>query len=374
MKQRMLGAVKKLLFFSQPQIFARKRAKLKSFSGLTKEGNLFIIRTGLRKIAARGKLQGDERMKKGGKRMWLCLLLCAALQTAAFAGESAYDLAELGVRITLPEDMMVFTRETRADDASLRECGISWEALLDYMIRENVYWIAHSEDLECSIVISMTDNCPYADFHRVSDAYLRVLMAVEEGTGAEADGVYGEAEIYRHAQTKFVKAPFRENADESLQGLRYRTVREGRTISVSLYSRAGGVDSAQAALLKSVIDGMAFFPGSVETPGLMEEFGRLYTWRDLLISLALTIAVYSLPIMVYRYAIRRRPVGAEKAKKIAMGYGVFAFLAMTALLRHWNGSGAAGGAILLWSWVNYRALIGGRKRKGNERQSSTMGR
>lgn len=77
-------------------------------------------------------------------------------------------------------------------------------------------------------------------------------------------------------------------------------------------------------------------------------------------SLLVTIAIYSLPIIIYRYAIRKAPVDARKAKRITIIYGVCAFFLMSALIFALRGSGVAGGAILLWSWVNYRVLVGGK--------------
>lgn len=82
---------------------------------------------------------------------------------------------------------------------------------------------------------------------------------------------------------------------------------------------------------------------------------------NLILNLLATIAIYSLPIILYRYAIKREPVGRSKAKKITIIYGICAFIVMSILIFAINGSGAAGGAILLWSWVNYRVLIGGAK-------------
>jgi len=85
-----------------------------------------------------------------------------------------------------------------------------------------------------------------------------------------------------------------------------------------------------------------------------------FSLRNILVSLIVTILVYSLPIFIFRYAIRKEPLEKKKAKKITILYGICAFIIMSALIFAINGSGAAGGAILLWSWVNYRVLTGGK--------------
>ena len=82
---------------------------------------------------------------------------------------------------------------------------------------------------------------------------------------------------------------------------------------------------------------------------------------DIVASLIITIAVYSVPIVIYRYGILRHPVEKKRAKKISIIYGIISFIGMSALISALNKNGSASGAILLWSWVNYRILIGGKE-------------
>lgn len=81
---------------------------------------------------------------------------------------------------------------------------------------------------------------------------------------------------------------------------------------------------------------------------------------NILLSLIVTVVIYSLPIIIYRYAVKKSAVEKKKAKRITIIYGVCSFLLMSILIYAVNGSGAAGGAILLWSWVNYHVLTGGK--------------
>ena len=73
----------------------------------------------------------------------------------------------------------------------------------------------------------------------------------------------------------------------------------------------------------------------------------------------MTVTIYSLPIFIYRWGIRRCPVEKKKARNITIVYAVFAFVVMIAVTTFVDGEGSAN-AIWLWSWVNYRVLIGGR--------------
>lgn len=107
--------------------------------------------------------------------------------------------------------------------------------------------------------------------------------------------------------------------------------------------------------------------GSVKYPAiqssasanLMSEFSVV----NILLSLLITIIIYSVPIIIYRYGIAKKPIEKGRAKKITIIYAVIAFIAMSALIFMINGSGAAGGAIMLWSWINYKVLTGGKTQK-----------
>ncbi len=99
------------------------------------------------------------------------------------------------------------------------------------------------------------------------------------------------------------------------------------------------------------------YPGTYSDTS--SDLTRRFTPANMLISLIVTLAVYSLPIIIFRYAIRKEPVEKKKAKKITIIYGICAFIVMSVIVSAINGSGAAGGAILLWSGINYRVLTSG---------------
>lgn len=118
------------------------------------------------------------------------------------------------------------------------------------------------------------------------------------------------------------------------------------------------------ALLTSVIfsnQGNGTSNSKSDDTGLMSGF----SFSSILFSLLVTIALYSLPIIIYRYSVMKAPLGVKKAKKITIIYGICAFIVMSILKFETNGSGAVGGAVWLWSYINYRILIGGRKPQVN---------
>lgn len=87
------------------------------------------------------------------------------------------------------------------------------------------------------------------------------------------------------------------------------------------------------------------------------EWGILLS--TILIDLLLTVSLYSLPIIIYRYAVRKAPVELKLANRITIIYGVCVFILMTVLIS-WatDGEEHAGAAIIIWSEINHRILCG----------------
>lgn len=76
----------------------------------------------------------------------------------------------------------------------------------------------------------------------------------------------------------------------------------------------------------------------------------------LLLDLFITFDFYTLPLLIWRHAIKKQPVEKAKAQKITIIYGIAAWIVMSILLYIIDES-VAGGSILLWSYINYRILI-----------------
>ena len=80
---------------------------------------------------------------------------------------------------------------------------------------------------------------------------------------------------------------------------------------------------------------------------------------NLLLRLFLTIAIYSLPIFIYRYAIRKTPMRPRTARRVTVIYAICAFFGIALTIFFLGGSMAPGGAIFLWSFINYKVLTSG---------------
>lgn len=136
------------------------------------------------------------------------------------------------------------------------------------------------------------------------------------------------------------------------------TVHDGYGYTFQFCSFGNSDDSVFETFMRSVQYPAVVSSDSTDTSAGSADTALSSALADLVVSLIITIVIYSLPIIIYRYAVRKKPVEPKKAKKITIIYAICAFLVMSALLMA-LGEGAAGSAIILWSWVNYKVLKSG---------------
>lgn len=78
--------------------------------------------------------------------------------------------------------------------------------------------------------------------------------------------------------------------------------------------------------------------------------------KEFLLNLLLTFGVYTLPIIIFRYWIRKSAFSIPMAKRIAIIYGIAVWILMSLIFVFSSGS-TAGGSVLIWSYINYKILV-----------------
>lgn len=75
-----------------------------------------------------------------------------------FAAGQTYTLGDTGVRIDVPSDYVVFTRDIDGNDPSLSAYGLNKAELLEYMEANDTYLVASCEQWNFDMVVTITDS------------------------------------------------------------------------------------------------------------------------------------------------------------------------------------------------------------------------
>ncbi|MBR2879871.1 MAG: hypothetical protein IKC02_04295, partial [Oscillospiraceae bacterium] len=204
------------------------------------------------------------------------------LSVPAFADGTNYYLEELDMRISIPDEFDVFTRDTKSNDPLLKKHGLTD---LDYMYENNWYMEAYDLSSELQIVVMMTEST-LDDYNNLSDstmdALLSELPAMFEGGRFD----FIEGDIYNHKQTKFIKMYLSErNSTDSVYSLQYDTLLDGMSITIALNSYAGKIGSAEEALAAEIVDSVSF--GSA--PPVSSQNTSAFVFTDEISGLSFTV-------------------------------------------------------------------------------------
>ncbi len=123
---------------------------------------------------------------------------------------------------------------------------------------------------------------------------------------------------------------------------------------------------------KALLQSVRF--NNLATAAPVETYNSVRTYDDpvgswFAISLLFTVSVYTLPIIVYRFLILKKPMPKTKANKVVIIYGICAFIA-GCIIGSLIGDYKPGIAILFWSYVNKRILTFGYVPEASDTQAA----
>lgn len=86
----------------------------------------------------------------------------------------------------------------------------------------------------------------------------------------------------------------------------------------------------------------------------------------LLLNLVLTIVIYLLPIIIYRFGVRKHPLGKKHALVTVIVFGLAIWILLSILMYVGTGTLGNTGAALFWSIINFFILTRGKDRRGGD--------
>ena len=88
---------------------------------------------------------------------------------------------------------------------------------------------------------------------------------------------------------------------------------------------------------------------------------RNFNTKHVGLYIALAVVLFALPILIYRYVVRKQPVDPKRAMEIVLIYGAVSLAALAAIAAFLEGSWVAVGIVLIWHIASYFILISGRE-------------
>lgn len=280
----------------------------------------------------------------------LCLLLWL-FPITTFAANKTFYLDELGMSITLPNDWEVFTRDIKNNDLYQNLSESYKDSMMSFMLEENINLMAWSTDSSNDDYIYITMRDGLGDYSQLTTTELTELTSIWARQLEEDGRTCIVSDVYQHWQRGFLKTygliPF-DTGD--LYILEYCTQYSDKFVTIRLTS-TDAIGSETEEWFEEIVDTICFDKDLYLNNGL------------LIIASVLLILVFSLPLVIYRYRIKKRPIDKKKARKLVLVYVVcmIPIPVMSTLLikTGWT----VGAIVMLWSWVNYRMLTGEFARK-----------
>lgn len=205
-------------------------------------------------------------MKKSMGMKLAAVLLLAAVCFGGVKAKAAETVTvpELDVTLTLPEEMVGFTRELDEDDENLAALGLTADALLSEFETKHIYFNGISYEPLHEIVVTMTEDeglNQIFDFNQYSDKEMNEMaeMLVDSDETKQSGINYSFVEVYQQNQAKFVVFDINQlMSGMTVYGRQYYTVINGQAINVTVQSYEGEVTEEMKTELKGIVDSLAF--------------------------------------------------------------------------------------------------------------------
>ncbi len=191
---------------------------------------------------------------------------------ALAADMQEYSLDELYMKISIPNDYIVVTRDTKSLPKEFEEIGVALENLQYDLKSANAYLDAYKTDFTDSIRIVVSDSTGVFDLRSYTteqlEQYIQEVVddmnrSTNQSTDAQnaqiADALLSYERVCEYPDARYiVMSSELSMADNTYHALQYSTVKNGLAINTILYSYKGSLISEQEQMLDDVIKTIHF--------------------------------------------------------------------------------------------------------------------
>lgn len=187
----------------------------------------------------------------------------------AFAADATYKFSDIDLQVTIPGELICFTRATTNNNAYLKKIGVGTASeLRATMLSANVYLEAVNEDITYEVVISSQPaSSELPDFNNVDSAQLNELFEqyIESYKHTETENFtedITDSSIYEHNGVNYFQTDITNvsKTKVTVYSRKYYTVMQGNVYTFSIQSKTNQIDEEMKNTLTSVVQSAEYKP------------------------------------------------------------------------------------------------------------------
>ena len=191
----------------------------------------------------------------------LCaIIMCAAIVCpfafTAFAESTAYEIDALNMSIPIPDDMIVLTRESTANDEFFKTFKLNYDTTISKLTEGNIYLESVTEDSALTLTVTMTkteDSKKIGSYNSLSDEELANIMQK-----LRENKTYKDASPVEYNDIKYICLNMSfKNGKKIVQAQQYNTVMNGENINITMQAAPGKkLKAADKEMLAEIVSGV----------------------------------------------------------------------------------------------------------------------
>ena len=185
----------------------------------------------------------------------MCAVILCPLALTASAESTAYEIDALNMSIPIPDDMIVLTRESTANDEFFKTFKLNYETTMSKLVDGNIYLEAVTKDSALTLTVTMTkteDSKKIGSYNNLSDEELANIMQK-----LRENKTYKDASPVEYNDIKYICLNMSfKSGKKTVQAQQYNTVMNGENINITMQAAPGKkLKAADKELLAEVVGG-----------------------------------------------------------------------------------------------------------------------
>lgn len=246
-------------------------------------------------------------MKKVCKLLFLTILTVFIVATSMFsiyAENTAYEIDDIKMSISVPDNMLVITRDSIKEDEFFKAFGVDYDDTMSTLASSNIYFEAMKNDSSLTLTVSMTTNTNSKEIESYNSLSAEDLGSIK--SSLLNSKAYKSCSIKNfNGITYFVLTENTKVNGKIIRAQQYNTVFNGNNYLITLKAQPGKKLTADDKLL---------FEEVMKSVSIKKE-GFLAKNSELILAITLTVVILAVLIvlLIVFYKYMKNPVRKNRS-------------------------------------------------------------